>query len=249
MKSRALALGLAAFLAAGPLAYAEEAAKEMPLTAGALAAENLPALPEGLDGGIDFQSLGQSYGILSALKMPRGASLSVHPLPVLPADAAGVLTMEGRKYTGAALALGVELSGKEADETFGGMFMPGGYTPEAGEKMLHFNMSLLKTEGALNEFFLRVAKGTRSAIGEPLPYDFLLLDMVHVEQLHRVMNSPKTYSFAMRPYLAVDGFAVPLYLRGFASKSEAGYRFLLFVTLDSFREQLDQVTYQIIHKK
>ncbi len=248
MKKFGLALGAFAFLAMGPMAQADEP-KTAALTGNQISAEALSALPAGLEAGLDLQSFGHAQGILSTLKMPRGASISSHPLPVvaLP-DAAGCLTMEGKHYTGSALALGIEVTGKEAEETFGGMFLPGGYTKEAGEKMLHFNMNLLKGEGLLNQFFLTVAKGTRAATGEPLPYDFLLLDMVNVEQFHRVVTVPGTYSFAMRPYLSVDGFAIPLYLRGFAMKSEKGYRFLLFVTLDSFREQLDQVTYQIIQK-
>ncbi len=247
MKKACLALGVLALLA-GPLAHGEEA-KEAPLL-DEVALERFASLPEDLEAGLDLYTLGHAQGILSSLSMPKGASISTHAIPgwSLP-DASGLLTMEGKKYTGVALAAGIELSGEEAEKAFGGMFMSGGFTPEAGEKMLHFNVSLLKAEGLLNEFFLTIAKGTRAATGEPLPYDFLILDMVHVEQLHRVMTAPKTYSFAMRPYMVVDGFSLPLYLRGFASKTETGYRFLLFVTLDSFREQLDQVTYEMIHKK
>lgn len=245
MRKIGLALGAAALLAVGPMVYGEA-----PSVDSEFSLESFPALSEGLEAGLDLYSLGNARGILPEVSMPKGASLSARSLPVLDLPgAAGCLTMEGKKYTGSALAVGIELSGEEAEETFGGMFLSGGYSREAGERMLRFNTSLLRTEGLLNEFFLTVAKGTRAATGEPLPYDFLTLDMVHVEQLHRVVTVPNTYSFAMRPYLAVDGFAMPLYLRGFASKTETGYRFLLFVTLDSFREQLDQVTYQMIHRK
>ncbi len=249
MKKIGLALCVAALLAVGPLAHGAEA-KAAPAVGNEFSLDSFPALSEGLESGLDLYCLGNARGVLPQLQLPKGASLSARTLPVLDLpNAAGFLTMEGKKYTGSALAVGLELSGEEAEKTFAGMFMPGGYTPEAGERMLRFNMSLLKTEGLLNEFFLTIAKGTRAATGEPLPYDFLTLDMVHVEQLHRIVTVPKTYSFAMRPYLAVDGFALPLYLRGFASKTETGYRFLLFVTLDSYREQLDQVTYQMIHGK
>ncbi len=250
MKRSCLALGLAALMLLGPASYGEEIDEAMePALSHEISMESLPPLPAEV-GELDFYSLGTSRGCLSSLKLPKKTSLSIAPVPVETlADASGLLTMEGKKYDSVAAAFGLEFTGEDAEKAFGGMFLPGGYTKEAAEKMLHFNMSLLKADSTLNEFFLKVATGTREATGDPLPYDFLALDMVHVEQLHRVMTDPKTYSFAAEPYLSVDGFALPLYLRGFAMKSETGYRFLLFVTLDSMKEDLDQVTYQIIHKK
>ncbi len=252
MKKSCLAFGLTALMLLGPVGFAEEI-EEMPEEISVESGISMESLsPVSLEMGedFDFYNLGTSKGCLSSLKLPKKASLSIAPVPVESlADASGLLTVEGKKYDSVAAVFGLEFTGDDAEETFGGMFLPGGYTQEAAEKMLHFNMSLLKTDSVLNEFFLKVAKGTREATGDPLPYDFLTMDMVHVEQLHRVTTDPKTYSFAVRPYLAVDGFALPLYLRGFAMKSETGYRFFLFLTLDSMREDLDQVTYQIIHKK
>ena len=254
MKKLCCSLGLVALLAAGSPAFAKEAASVAASPSAierVMALGKLPALPDsGMEEELSLQSLGESHGILSTLPMPKGAALSVCHVPLETlSDASGVLTMKGKKYTATAIAFGVELTGREAEEAFGGMFVPGGFTQEAGKKMLHFNMSLLKVENLANELFLNVAKGTREATGQRIPYDFFSMDMVKVEQLHRVMDHPKTYSFALRPYMAVDGFAVPLYMRGFATKSEKGYRFLLFVTLDSFRERLDETTYRIIHKK
>ncbi len=262
MKKACCALLLAALMAAAPAGAeeltlspaAEEQAAGEGLSLSAKAAASLGSLspmvesPESF--GFDFYSLGKSRGILPELWLPKDATLTSYPVPSESlSGAAGLLTMKGKSYDAFAQVFGFEMSGPEADDTFGGMFVPGGFTPEAGQKMLHFNMALLKTEGALNDLFLTVLKGTREATGELIPYDFLAVDMVQVEQLHRVKDDPKTYSFAMEPYLAVDGFAVPLYLRGFASKSENGYRLLLFVTLDSFQDRLNETTYQIISHK
>lgn len=44
-------------------------------------------------------------------------------------------------------------------------------------------------------------------------YNFLTVDMVHVEQLHNLKGSPKTYSFSIRPAFSADGFLLPLFIR------------------------------------
>ncbi len=251
MKKSCLAWGLAALMCLGPMAYGEEIETAPAETAvgNLISMESLPSLPVDMSEGLAFYDFGTSKGCLSSLHLPKKTSLYIGPAPVETlADASGILFMEGKKYDSAAAVFGLEFTGEEAEKTFGGMFLPGGFSQEAAEKMLHFNMSLLQAGSTCNEFFLTVAKGTRAATGELLPYDFLALDMVRVEQLHRVTSVPKTYSFAVEPYLSADGFALPLYARGFAMKSETGYRFLLFVTLQSMKEELDRVTYQIIQK-
>ena len=138
------------------------------------------------------------------------------------------------------------MKGEAAEAYFHDMFLPEGFTPAAGQRMLHFNIGLMEAETMLNNIFLQTAKGTREATGEPIPYDLMGVSMMHVEQLHKVLSHPKTYGFALSPYLVVDGWAIPLYMRGFLAKTGEGYRSLLFLGFQSQKDALDQASYEIL---
>ena len=56
----------------------------------------------------------------------------------------------------------------------------------------------------------------------------------------------QTYGFALSPYLVVDGWAIPLYMRGFLTKTGEGYRSLLFLGFQSQKDALDQASYEIL---
>ena len=176
--------------------------------------------------------------------------VSYHPLhlPMVPADHqyAGVLTIHQKKADIAALAVGVEMKGKEAEESFGGMFLPGGYTQEAGKKMLSFNMALMNGENILNEIFLKTTSSTRIVTGQPLPYDLLAVDMKQVEQLHKVKSMKDTYAFSVRSLLMADGYMLPVYIRGVAAKRDGAYRFLMLTGWDNSREIIDKAALEIM---
>ena len=178
---------------------------------------------------------------LNHVSMPK----NVHYEPLGRGDSAiarhlGMMTVKGKTYTAGAVALGATFKGKESDEFFGGMFLPRGHTREAGGRMLAFNMGLLKLESAMNEVFLQAVDEARRETGEKLPYNFLTVDMVHVEQLHSLKGSPKTYSFSIRPAFSADGFLLPLFIRGFASKVGDSYRFLFLAAPDSQKDMVSE---------
>lgn len=160
----------------------------------------------------------------------------------------GTMTVKGKKYTAGALAVGADFKGKESDDFFGGMFLPKGHSPAAGARMLAFNVALLKLESTMNEVFLHAVDEVRRDTGEKLPYDFLTADMVHVEQLHTLKGSPKTYSFSIRPVFSADGWMVPLFIRGFAAKVDDSYRFLFLAAPDSERDMVERAGLDLIHQ-
>lgn len=159
---------------------------------------------------------------------------------------AGLLTIPGRKADISVVAVGLETKGPQADENFQGMFLPGGYTPEAGKKMLAFNMGLLKSENLLNELFLKTVIGTQQSTGQAIPFDLLAVDMLSIEQLHKVKTMTDTYTFALRPMVVADGWTLPLYIRGVAAKRDGAYRFLLLSGWDNSRNVVDKAAFQIM---
>ena len=159
---------------------------------------------------------------------------------------AALLTIPERKAAISVIALGLETKGQKADENFQGMFVPGGYTQEAGKKMLAFNMGLLKSENLLNELFLRTVIGTRQATGQAIPFDLMAVDMLTIEQLHKVKTMEDTYTFALRPLVVADGWTLPLYIRGVAAKRDGAYRFLLLTGWDNSRAAVDKAALRIV---
>lgn len=115
--------------------------------------------------------------------------------------------------------------------------------------MLAFNMGLLKLESAMNEVFLQAVDEARRETGEKLPYNFLTVDMVHVEQLHSLKGSPKTYSFSIRPAFSADGFFLPLFIRGFASKVGDSYRFLFLAVPDSEKDMVSEAGLSLMKRR
>lgn len=187
---------------------------------------------------------------LNHVSMPQ----NVHYEPLGRGDSSiarhlGMMTVKGKTYTAGAVALGATFKGKESDEFFGGMFLPRGHTWEAGGRMLAFNMGLLKLESAMNEVFLQAVDEARRETGEKLPYNFLTVDMVHVEQLHSLKGSPKTYSFSIRPAFSADGFLLPLFIRGFASKVGDSYRFLFLAAPDSQKDMVSEAGLSLMKRR
>lgn len=198
-------------------------------------------------GAVPVSEMGDSF--LSHVSLPKHMQYE----PLAKGDSVfarhmGTVTVEGKKYTAGALAIGATFKGKASDDYFGGMFLPEGHTRESGARMLAFNVGLLKLESAMNEVFLHAVDEVRRDTGERLPYDFLTVDMVHVEQLHTLKGGPKTYSFSIRPVFSVDGWMVPLFIRGFASKVDGSYRFLFLAAADSERDIVERAGLELLHR-
>ena len=115
--------------------------------------------------------------------------------------------------------------------------------------MLAFHMGLLKLESARNAVFLQAVDEARRETGEKLPYNFLTVDMVHVEQLHSMKGSPKTNSFSIRRAFSADGFLLPLFIRGFASKVVDSYRFLFQAAPVSQKDMVSEAGLSLMKRR
>lgn len=226
--------GMDGISAASPLAHEESVSTAAAKVMEPLPMEELLAL------------MPESRGFLGEGDLPHGMTFTPFHLSADPHPCAGLLFLPGKKQDASVIAFGMEMKGEAAEAYFHDMFLPEGFTPEAGQRMLHFNIGLMEAETMLNNIFLQTAKGTREATGEPVPYDLMGVSMVHVEQLHKVLSQPKTYGFALSPYLVADGWAIPLYMRGFLTKTGEGYRSLLFLGFQSQKDALDQASYEIL---
>lgn len=198
-------------------------------------------------GAVPVSEMGEVF--LNHAALPK----DVHYEPLARGDSVfarhmGTMTVKGKKYTAGALVVGADFKGKASDDFFGGMFLPKGHSPEAGARMLAFNVALLKLESTMNEVFLHAVDEVRRDTGEKLPYDFLTVDMVHVEQLHSLKGNPKTYSFSIRPVFSADGWMVPLFIRGFAAKVDGSYRFLFLAAPDSERDMVERAGLDLIRR-
>ena len=76
-----------------------------------------------------------------------------------------------------------------------------------------------------------------------------IADIVHVEQLHSLKGSPKTYSFSIRPAFSADGFLLPLFIRGFASKVGDSYRFLFLAAPDSQKDMVSEAGLSLMKRR
>ena len=188
----------------------------------------------------------ESRGFLGDENLPKGMTFTPFYLSSDLHPCAGLLFLPGKQQDASVIAFGMEMKGEAAEAYFHDMFLPEGFTPAAGQRMLHFNIGLMEADAILNNIFLQTAKGTREATGEPIPYDLMGVSMMHVEQLHKVLSQPKTYGFALSPYLLADGWAIPLYMRGFLTKTGEGYRSLLFLGFQSQKNALDEASYEIL---
>lgn len=204
----------------------------------------------GTESAVEIPSAEMRETFLNGKKLPK--NMKYQPLSKdrpSPGTYGGVLTVKSKSYTAGALAAGTVFKGPKSDAYFGGMFLPGGYTREAGSHMLAFNMTLLKLESITNDVFLKTVAEARKDTGTPIPYDFLALDMLHVEQLHKVHDNPKVYSFSLRPAFSVDGWVLPLFFRGYAAKVDNSYRFLLLAAPDSEKDVISEAGLRLVESR
>ena len=201
---------------------------------------------EDFPSGIPTEEMEGSF--LQGLSLPK--YMHYEPFSLFPPEShGGLLTVMGEKYSGTALTVSSVLKGPKSAQYFGGMFLPHGYTQEAGNKMLSFNMALMKTENTMNEVFLNALAECRQDTGMELPYNFLAVDMLHVEQLHRVQENPRVYSFSLRPAISADGFILPLFIRGYVCNMDDAYRFLFLVSPDSEKDLFSMAGLNLISQQ
>lgn len=195
----------------------------------------------------DWLPDGNKTPFLGKVKWPSSMTFQPISLAGIPAKDSytGLVTVHDKKIRAPIMAVGVEMKGAHADDLFQGMFLPGGYTEEAGKAMLSFNMALMQSENMMNDLFLKTMTSTVKVTGQAIPFDLMAVDVLSVEQLHKMKSVKDTYTFAIRPLFVADGWMIPLYVRGIAAKREGAYRFVLLGGLDNSKAEVNQAAWEV----
>lgn len=149
--------GMDGISAASPLAHGESVSTAAAKVMEPLPMEELLAL------------MPESRGFLGDGDLPHGMTFTPFHLSADPHPSAGLLFLPGKKQDASVIVFGMEMKGEAAEAYFHDMFLPEGFTPAAGQRMLHFNIGLMEAETMLNNIFCRPPKGRARRPASPSP--------------------------------------------------------------------------------
>ena len=135
-----------------------------------------------------------------------------------------------------ALAVHSEFTAGEDKYLLQDMF---GSTPlpeRSRQELYRFNLILLSSENIWNDTilsFLRLINELTKNKGVHIPYNLVAVDYLETEQLHRLRESPRIYTAGVRAVAAVDGIAVPLYVKMYIFPYGKSYRVLFLAGPES----------------
>ena len=123
----------------------------------------------------------------------------------------------------------IRLSGKSVSELYG------------------CNVALLGMENVLNGMFLEMAKriNEKPETDPKIPFNMLGVSFLNVEQIHRAQDRPRIYTSGVRAVFFIDGFAVPVYGKGYVMKYGDKYRLFSVLTTDSANEMVIKASFGI----
>ena len=135
-----------------------------------------------------------------------------------------------------ALAVHSEFTEKEGlyllNDMFGEMPLP----ERSRQELYRFNLMLLSSENIWNNIILstlRTINEFPKNKGVYIPYNLVAVDYLETEQLHRLGESPRIYTAGVRAVAAVDGIAVPLYVKMYIFPYGKSYRVLFLAGPES----------------
>ena len=117
-------------------------------------------------------------------------------------------------------------------DMFGEMPLP----ERSRQELYRFNLMLLSSENIWNNIILstlRTINGLQKNKGVYIPYNLVAVDYLETEQLHRLKESPSVYTAGVRAVTAVDGIAVPLYVKMYIFPYGKSYRVLFLAGPES----------------
>ena len=109
------------------------------------------------------------------------------------------------------------------------------------------NVALLGMENVLNGMFLEMAKriNEKPETDPKIPFNMLGVSFLNVEQIQRAQDRPRIYTSAVRAVFFIDGFAVPVYGKGYVMKYGDKYRLFSVLTTDSANEMVKKAADRI----
>lgn len=117
-------------------------------------------------------------------------------------------------------------------DMFGEMPLP----ERSRQELYRFNLMLLSSENIWNDMILSTLRKTnewQKNKGAHTPYNLAAVDYLETEQLHRLRESPRIYTAGVRAVAAVDGIAVPLYVKMYIFPYGKSYRVLFLAGPES----------------
>ena len=109
------------------------------------------------------------------------------------------------------------------------------------------NVALLGMENVLNGMFLEMAKriNEKPETDPKIPFNMLGVSFLNVEQIHRAQDRPRIYTSGVRAVFFIDGFAVPVYGKGYVMKYGDKYCLFSVLTMDSANEMVKKAADRI----
>lgn len=118
------------------------------------------------------------------------------------------------------------------NDMFGEMPLP----ERSRQELYRFNLILLSSENIWNGVSVgavRMLNELTKNKGVHIPYNLVAVDYLETEQLHRLKESPRIYTAGVRAVAAVDGIAVPIYIKMYIFPYEKSYRVLFLAGPES----------------
>lgn len=181
---------------------------------------------------------------LQGIKLPKNITFT----PFDGNEKFGLLTVTEKGISVPAFVLQCEFVPAVGKEAMKDVFDAPYLSPKSVVELYGYNLALLGMENVLNGMFLEMAKriNENPKTNPKIPFNMLEVDFLNVEQIHRAQDHPRIYTSGVRTVFFIDGFAVPLYGKGYIMKYGDKYRFFSILTTDSANEMMKKAADQIM---
>ena len=159
----------------------------------------------------------------------------------------GILTVTEKGNSVPAFVLNCEFAPVVGKEAMKDAFDAPRLSGKSVSELYGCNVALLGMESVLNGMFLEMAKriNEKPETDPKIPFNMFYVDFLSVEQIHRTQDMPRMYTSGVRAVFFVDGFAVPVYGKGYVMKYGDKYRLFSVLTTDSANEMVKKAADRI----
>lgn len=112
----------------------------------------------------------------------------------------------------------------------------GNVSPEGQAQVALFNAMLGSAGPVINGKILDVIAQVRKEMKDPIPYSFAHVELRSVEALHSMTGERLVYTAGTRVLLYVDGWILPVYLKGYLYEEGNTYRLIAVIANDSVKD-------------
>lgn len=159
----------------------------------------------------------------------------------------GILTVTEKGNSVPAFVMNCEFAPMVGKEAMKDAFDAPRLSGKSVSELYGCNVALLGMETQLNGIFLEMAKriNEKPETDPKIPFNVLGVSFLNVEQIHRAQDRPRIYTSGVRAVFFIDGFAVPVYGKGYVMKYGDKYRLFSVLTMDSANEMVKKAADRI----